>query len=794
MSHAESRTASGDDAWRSEWKSPRLSRRAIWLPAALTALILFLIAVASLNFGRRIEAHRRVIVEILEPTRSRVDQLGFNFAVEVTSIRSYALLPRASTAERFRNAHSREALTMRELKTTLSPTDPEFASQLAELETTLARWRVVPIALVSGRLSTETFRQRLPTEETIVREIVAQLLSLETLIARRTDARLAAIRVLERSRLAVLAALSILALFSAALSVWFGERARSLALRHQRLGAALEEKRLLLAAVLEQMPAGVSVVEVPSGRSIHQNRQTAEIWRIRGEDDPGIGGIEDYGDVVGFHPDGRRYRSEEWPIARSILTGEVVEGEDIEIRRFDGTRGVIRVSSAPIRDSRGEMVAAVATLYDVSDQKAQEQDIAEAEKRARFLAEAAQVLSGSLEYEETLRRSARLAVPFFADIVIAYLLDRPDHIRQVAAAHQDPEKQALLEEFGQAYRPDPTNPRSVIWRAVHTGEPVLLSRIPADIVDALEFGPRAREIFAIAAPVSMIAVPLVARDTKLGTLLFISAESQRTYGADDLSLAQQLASQAALAVQNAKFYQEVQDALRTRDEVLGVVSHDLRNPLHTIGMSTELLLDVPLDDSKRRGQLEVIQRAKQRMERLINDLLDVARIETGKALAIERRSVSVPGLMREVCESNFPQAREKGVRLELLLPANLPRVYADPGRIMQVLSNLIGNALKVTPEGGQIDVVARQLDNEVQISVRDTGSGIPEEDLDRIFLPFWQAPPSKRKGAGLGLAISHGIIQQHGGRIWVESRVGEGSTFSFTLPVANASDQRFAAD
>ncbi|MGH7552953.1 MAG: GAF domain-containing sensor histidine kinase, partial [Longimicrobiales bacterium] len=322
-----------------------------------------------------------------------------------------------------------------------------------------------------------------------------------------------------------------------------------------------------------------------------------------------------------------------------------------------------------------------------------------------------------------------------------------------------------------------------IMRAVRSGEPVLIDHVTPELVDSFGFEPKVRQAFdEILAPVSWITVPLVARGDTLGAILFISSESGRRYGRDDVSLAQQLASRAALAVQNSMLFESVQEALRTRDEVLAIVSHDLRNPLNTIGMTTQFLLEAPCDPVKLQKHLEVILRAEERMDRLIQDLLDVARIEAGKALAIQERMERPAELVREAHEAFAAQAHEKGIRFECNAPSELPMVSVDRGRILQVLSNLISNALKFTPRGGQVAVSVSAVDGEVQVSVRDTGPGIGAQERERIFLPFWQAKRATRTGAGLGLAISHGIIEQHGGRIWVESEIGAGTIVSFSLP------------
>ncbi|HEX7243490.1 MAG TPA: GAF domain-containing sensor histidine kinase [Longimicrobiaceae bacterium] len=229
-------------------------------------------------------------------------------------------------------------------------------------------------------------------------------------------------------------------------------------------------------------------------------------------------------------------------------------------------------------------------------------------------------------------------------------------------------------------------------------------------------------------------------------------------------------------------------AVRLRDEVLGIVSHDLRNPVHTVSLSAGFLLDVLPEGGEQepvRKQLGIIRRAADQMDRLIRDLLDVAGIASGH-LSLERYPQDAGALLRTACETLQPLAREKGLRLEARATAGALPVRVDGDRIQQVLSNLAGNAFKFTPEGGTVTVSLEAGEGEARFSVADTGPGIPAAQLPHVFEQFWQASGAGRHGAGLGLAIARGIVEAHGGGIGVESAVGEGTTFSFTVPLEDA--------
>jgi two-component system, sensor histidine kinase and response regulator len=225
--------------------------------------------------------------------------------------------------------------------------------------------------------------------------------------------------------------------------------------------------------------------------------------------------------------------------------------------------------------------------------------------------------------------------------------------------------------------------------------------------------------------------------------------------------------------------QKAEAATRARDDVLATVSHDLKNPLGTIYTSAALLLDMEMSDDAQRRQIDIIRRTAQRMDRLILDLLDVSRMEAGR-FSVEPRPESGRSILLEVRDLYDSMAAAKGVTLECEVPDEDIPVHADRHRILQVLSNLLGNALKFTPDNGRITVKLERHDREARFVVADTGVGIPQEDLPRIFDRFWHAGDSG--GSGLGLAIAQGIVLAHDGQISAESS-GHGSTFSFTLPL-----------
>jgi signal transduction histidine kinase len=219
--------------------------------------------------------------------------------------------------------------------------------------------------------------------------------------------------------------------------------------------------------------------------------------------------------------------------------------------------------------------------------------------------------------------------------------------------------------------------------------------------------------------------------------------------------------------------------------MIGIVSHDLRNPVNAVRMLTGVMLDRQRDEQLPPEMTEyasVIRQAAEQMDGLIRDLLDVTRVEAGR-LAVNKQRENTEELLSDALRTLAPVANDKSLKLRLAAPDDMPDVLADRERVGQALSNLIGNAVKFSP-AGEIVVRVAILDSELVISVSDTGQGLTPEQLSHAFDRFWQSSRTDRQGAGLGLAITKGIVEAHGGRIWAESSPGSGSTFYFTLPIA----------
>ena len=405
--------------------------------------------------------------------------------------------------------------------------------------------------------------------------------------------------------------------------------------------------------------------------------------------------------------------------------------------------------------------------------------VREAEQRARFLADAGVLLSTSLDPGEILGSLARLCVPYMADLCVVDLIDA-GVLTRIAAASTDAVFGAdAVPIMSTLPATDPGHPYRI---ALATGEPQLVGVDASGLVEDSR-GSSLGDNHPV--PICGVITPLMSRDRVLGALSFISYGTRKAYMGEDVALAADVARRSALALENARLYQEAQRATQARDDVLALVSHDLRSPLGTVQMSASFLLEMletPGATPPLVPQLKIIQRAVTRADRLIGDLLDVSRIDSG-SLEVEHSPLEASLLLTETVEEHRPIAQEKGVTLACDWVGSKTTVSGDRDRISQLFSNLIGNALKFTPADGVVSVTGAVGPKFVSFSIRDSGPGIPTDHLPHLFDRFWQANRATRSGAGLGLSIAKGIAEAHGGTLIAESIEGEGACFTFTIPI-----------
>jgi PAS domain S-box-containing protein len=468
---------------------------------------------------------------------------------------------------------------------------------------------------------------------------------------------------------------------------------------------------------------------------------------------------------------------------------------DYRLLRHDGQHRWVLDQAVPRFTPGGEFLGYIGSCVDITERK-------RAEAAQHALASAGALLATSLDFPTTLHNVARLPLPHFADYCTLDLFEDDGSLRQAAVAHSDSAKEPLLREWRQL---NPHNDVLAIGAAAvaHSREAQLCSQVTDELLSIYTNDNRSLEIFRALQPLSYLIQPLNARGRIIGTLSFVTTGTSRRYTGDDLAFARELAERAALAVDNARLYQQAQqaqqqaeEASRTKDEFLATVSHELRTPLNAIIGWAHLLQSGQLDNAAAEHAMEVIGRNARVQAQIVNDLLDVSRIITGK-LRLEATPTELSPVVQAATDAVHSAAQAKSLHLEVAYKAKNLQVLGDSTRLQQVLWNLLSNAVRFTPDSGRIEVrvsrvmhapSADQLGRPyARIDVIDSGQGIAPQFLPYVFDRFRQADSTstrKHGGLGLGLAIVRHIVEMHGGTVEAHSEgQGRGATFSVLLPL-----------
>lgn len=396
-----------------------------------------------------------------------------------------------------------------------------------------------------------------------------------------------------------------------------------------------------------------------------------------------------------------------------------------------------------------------------------------------FLLEAGETLSASLESTAVVNAAARLGVPLLGDLCFVDVVSTDDQLGLVAWAHTDPAMQRDLDRtLGPGHRVPIFG--KLVTEVIAIGRSLQLPIVADAWFSAMDL-PVVRRLGIQSA----LCVPLTLGARRLGALTFCMT-GDRQHREDDSALAEELARRSAIAIEHARLYEQARQAVALREQTLAIVSHDLRSPLTTIVMAASILGDDELIRANPRAKLLAIDKigaAAERMERMIGDLLDFASIEAG-SLSMMARLHEVNGIIEETTASFEALAKQRTVNLSGQTDPDLPAIHCDRDRILQVIANLVSNALKIVSPGDSVCLRAKIEGREAVFSVSDTGPGIAIADQKRLFERYWRSPDAGYKGTGLGLAIARGLVEAHRGRIWVESRLGHGATFYFTVPLA----------
>jgi PAS domain S-box-containing protein len=496
-----------------------------------------------------------------------------------------------------------------------------------------------------------------------------------------------------------------------------------------------------------------------------------------------------------FAEDGAPFSPAELP-GRHALRGETPPPVTLRFRRVgDGGDRWSIVSASPMTGPGGSRMA-INIFRDVTDAR-------RAQERERFLAASAEVLGSSLDYETTLKSVADLAVPVIADWVRIDIVNEQGQVRTIAVAHKDPAKRAMAKEIEERY-PQPIE-NSGVFRVIRTGHSEIYPVITDEMLRESTADGAYLDVLRSLGLRSAMLVPLSARGRTFGVLTLIASESVRGFDNSDLAFAEDLARRAALAMDNAFLFRQEQEARqreeaargvaeqanRAKDEFLATVSHELRTPLTAILGWGRMLTAAPTDDETRAVGLSAIVRAAESQATIVDDLLDVSRIVSGK-LRLDPKPLPVSTVIDSAIESVYHAADAKSINIDVQRDESM--IQGDADRLQQVLWNLLSNAVKFTPTGGTIRVRSEKSDRGVRIIVSDTGSGISPGLLPYVFDRFRQGDSTPTRtfgGLGLGLSIARVIVEMHGGTLTAASDgEGRGATFTVTLPALRGVDGR----
>lgn len=572
---------------------------------------------------------------------------------------------------------------------------------------------------------------------------------------------------------------------------------------HQ-LSAALLGSREGLDAILARISDGVTVQD-RQGRLVYANPAALPML--------GVGSLEELASLDQDELLSRFELMDEngdpFPIAdlpgRRILLGLEATPQVVRYRvRRTGAEHFSRVAAQPLSGARGEADYVVSTFHDISDMKRSEQTLS-------FLLEAGNLLSASLDYEDTLQLVARLAVPTLADYCIVDITDEVGEPRRIAVHHRDQEMLGVAEELQRRFPPERDAPYGV-HHVLRTGVAEFMAEISDEQLERSAEQPgRGPEYLALLRRLdlqSYLIAPMVGRERIVGALTLVYAESGRHYTESDLPVAELLSRRAASAVENAELYEAAAAGVRTRDSFLAMATHELLTPVTVVrgyAQSLGRLIEQRRSEPPPHGvgvisvEADRLALASQRLDtatirlqRLVNDLLGISRIQHGRLeLTLER--VDLTEMLRSLAESVRIQQSEgrysTDIRLELELPAVRVIGDWDPLRLEQVFLNLVDNALKYSPPDGSVRVWMQLEGDAARIVIEDEGVGIPDDQLEVIFEPLSRGSNvwhSGFPGFGMGLAVCREIVERHGGSIRAESAgPGRGARFTVRLPVAH---------
>lgn len=432
-------------------------------------------------------------------------------------------------------------------------------------------------------------------------------------------------------------------------------------------------------------------------------------------------------------------------------------------------------------DEQGNVSMMAGICMDITKRKRTERDL-------RFVARASEELASFVDYRATLDKIAKLAVPDFADWCAVDILDGDNHLQRLAVAHVNPDKVKLAYALHQQYPPDPTLPTGT-WGVIRSGKAEMVTEITHPMLDATIKDATYLAALKDLGLCSYIGIPLKNRSETYRVITFITAESKRLYGDDDLALAEDLGRRASIAIENSTLYQQLYNADRRKDIFLATLAHELRNPLVPIRNSSQIICAANYDREITKSVMVTLDRQAAQLTKIVEELLDVSRITTGK-VQLSKEIISLQNLIHAAVETCRQRLASGNRSIALRLPEHPVLLSVDTVRMTQVLVNILDNAIKFTNNGGEIDIAIEVTDTSHIVSIRDNGRGIAKDQLKAIFTMFTQEKSSQNDtngGLGIGLAIVESLVKLHDGHVEARSEgIGYGSEFRIRLPKSAA--------
>ncbi len=450
-------------------------------------------------------------------------------------------------------------------------------------------------------------------------------------------------------------------------------------------------------------------------------------------------------------PEDRQHEEDE--VLARIRAGESVDHFETVRRRKDGTLVDISLSISPIRDESGTIVGASKIARDISERLRAQAEQERNRQQAIFLSRLSATFATSFEPKQILMSLANLSVPYFADWCAVDLRQPNGPIERLALVHVEPAKVQLVSRLRERYEnpKSPTSPTAVI----RTGTAAIALNITdAMLVDVAKDDAERLRLLRSLELVSYLCLPLKVHGRTIGAVTMAMAESGRHFDDDDVRIAEDAASRAALAVDNARAYEQLQAANQLKDEFLATLSHELRTPLNAILGYARMLRSGVLKEERKEQALETVERNATTLTQMVEDVLDVSRIAAGK-IRLHVQPVDLAVVLRDALATITPAAEAKGVRLESILEPHVGPVSGDPDRLQQVFWNLLSNAVKFTPRAGRVQLRLQRVNSHIEVTVSDTGIGIPEDFLPHLFERFRQGDSTVReRGRGQRSASS----------------------------------------